>query len=236
METTPCDADLFALSAVAVELDCPEPLLRRRIVRLLEAESLRAHQASPPPRRSSVRVTLCGPLARGADPGFTSSAGAGLSRIVAITPEVDRGGAARALAAGIGGIVLCAQLEESLVPTVMAVAAGQVVLPRAASPNLGTSPLSYREKQLLGLVIIGFTNAEIAQRLQLSQSTVKSHLSSAFRKLGVRSRAQATTLILDPRTGLGTGILRITGEERPRVRERERSPVTESASTSLAER
>ena len=51
---------------------------------------------------------------------------------------------------------------------------------------------------------------EIAQKLHLSQNTVKTHLSSSFAKLGVRSRSEAAALILDPEAGLGTGILTIT--------------------------
>jgi DNA-binding NarL/FixJ family response regulator len=44
---------------------------------------------------------------------------------------------------------------------------------------------------------VGLTNAQIADRLGLSESTVKSHLSSAFTKLGVASRAEAAALIRD---------------------------------------
>jgi hypothetical protein len=66
-----------------------------------------------------------------------------------------------------------------------------------------------REKQILGMVVMGFTNADIAAELYLAESTVKSHLSSAYPKLGVRSRRQATALILDPTQGLGPGIFAI---------------------------
>ncbi len=55
---------------------------------------------------------------------------------------------------------------------------------------------------------MGMTNAAIAGQLYLAESTVKSHLSSAFAKLGVASRSEAATVILDPRSA-GLGILTI---------------------------
>jgi Bacterial regulatory proteins, luxR family len=47
----------------------------------------------------------------------------------------------------------------------------------------------------------------------VSESNVKNHLSSAFQKLGVKSRGAAAELILDRESGLGPGILRISPEE-----------------------
>jgi DNA-binding NarL/FixJ family response regulator len=72
--------------------------------------------------------------------------------------------------------------------------------------------LSSREKQVLGLVVMGYMNSQIAAQLFLAESTVKSHLSSAFDKLGVRSRHEAVARILDPQGGLGVGILTVGGE------------------------
>jgi DNA-binding NarL/FixJ family response regulator len=64
-------------------------------------------------------------------------------------------------------------------------------------------PLSHREKQALNLLLLGLTNAEIARRLYLAESTVKCHLTSIFSKLGVRSRNEAIAHALDRQRGLG---------------------------------
>gem|GEM_PF-6309425 len=53
----------------------------------------------------------------------------------------------------------------------------------------------------------GLTNREIAARLYLAESTVKTHLSSAFRKIDARSRAEAVERIQDPESELAAGII-----------------------------
>jgi DNA-binding NarL/FixJ family response regulator len=59
-------------------------------------------------------------------------------------------------------------------------------------PNAGLSePLSEREKEILGYVAQGFTNREIAQRLNLAEGTVKNYVTAVLQKLGVRDRTQA---------------------------------------------
>ncbi len=60
---------------------------------------------------------------------------------------------------------------------------------------------------------MGFTNSEIGARLFLAESTVKSHLSSIFVKLGVSSRNEAAAVVLDPHGSVGTGILNMTGSD-----------------------
>jgi DNA-binding NarL/FixJ family response regulator len=54
------------------------------------------------------------------------------------------------------------------------------------------TPLSEREREVLGLIATGATNKEIAARLFLSPHTVKEHASALYRKLGVKNRAEAT--------------------------------------------
>jgi DNA-binding NarL/FixJ family response regulator len=116
---------------------------------------------------------------------------------------------------GADGLVALHDLATALLPTLDAVGAGQIAFPREVRSHVWRPLLSTREKQVLGMVVLGFTNGEIARKLVVAESTVKSHLSASFRKLGVRSRTEASELILDPERGLGTGILAISEANEP---------------------
>jgi DNA-binding NarL/FixJ family response regulator len=109
-------------------------------------------------------------------------------------------------------VVLADNLDQGLVPCLQAVQNGQICVPREQWRQIEPPVLSAREKQILGLVVMGYMNGQIAEQLFVAESTVKSHLSSAFGKLGVRSRNEAVNLILDPERGLGMGILALGGE------------------------
>ena len=98
----------------------------------------------------------------------------------------------------------------TLASAVRAACCGQLALPRSYRERFGRPTLTRREKQVLGLVVMGLSNAQIAGRLHLSQSTVKCHLTSSFAKLGARSRNEASALILDPVRGFGLGVLALT--------------------------
>ena len=113
------------------------------------------------------------------------------------------------LAAGADGLLFEQDLESALPSVVRAVAAGQVCVPADCRHVIQPPALSHRESQILGLSIAGLTNSQIASRLCISQNTVKSHLSAAFRRLGVHSRREAAALVFGPdevlrRTVLGT--------------------------------
>jgi DNA-binding NarL/FixJ family response regulator len=135
--------------------------------------------------------------------------------IVVVLAEADGRWARKLIEDGVAGIVVEGEVAETLEPTLRAVSSGQIVYPRHLRTAAERPNLSYREKQVLGMVVLGFTNREIGAKLWLAESTVKSHLSSAFRKLGVRSRSEAASIILDPNEGLGTGILAISGSGGP---------------------
>jgi DNA-binding NarL/FixJ family response regulator len=128
--------------------------------------------------------------------------------LVVVAPE--RPSAAqvrRAMRARLDGVVLEADIERALGPTVRAALTGHVVVPRPAGPQPFGGELSHREKEVLAMVVLGFANGQIAGRLFLAESTVKSHLTSAFTKLGVRSRSEAAALILDPHEPVGRAVM-----------------------------
>lgn len=118
----------------------------------------------------------------------------------------------RALRSGADGIVFDDELRRALAPTAQALLAGQLAMPRALRRHVAPRALSHREKQILLLVVQGFTNGQIAHRLCVAESTVKTHLSSAFSKLDVGSRAEAAALVLDPEEGYGLGVLTPPGQ------------------------
>lgn len=117
--------------------------------------------------------------------------------IVAVSPTATGTGVRRALDAGADAIVFEPKLEETLGVTVSAVWSGQSVVPRKLRASVERPAFSHRERQVLSFVSQGLTNAQIADRLFLSESTIKSHLSSAFAKFGVRSRREAAALFLE---------------------------------------
>lgn len=131
------------------------------------------------------------------------------SRIVVVAPDAQGSLVRDTVAAGADGVVLDSELERSLGPTIDCVLAGQVVVPRGSRRALNRPVLSARERQVAGMVVLGCSNGEIAAKLHIAETTVKSHVSSIFRKLGVRSRSEASARILDLSDGLGVGFLAI---------------------------
>jgi DNA-binding NarL/FixJ family response regulator len=102
----------------------------------------------------------------------------------------------KVLAAGARGILLDDDVPTALGPTIAAVSAGQLVVPPTLRRQLAPQALSHREKEVLRLMADGYTNRQIADALYVAESTVKTHLSSAFRRLGVHSRREAAALVL----------------------------------------
>jgi DNA-binding NarL/FixJ family response regulator len=101
------------------------------------------------------------------------------------------------------GVVSPDAPPEELSAAIVAVIQGLVVLPRALTGRLlrgqevvgePSEPLTAREREVLGLLGQGLSNKMIARDLQISEHTVKFHVSSIYAKLGAASRTEAVGL------------------------------------------
>jgi DNA-binding NarL/FixJ family response regulator len=123
------------------------------------------------------------------------------TRVVLVLRD-DRTTAVRdAMRAGADGVVRETDLAMSLTAVARSVSLGYAVVPLDDRSVLTRQQLSVREREILGLAADGLTNAEISLKLHLAESTVKSHLSSVFSKLGVRSRAELPAVLREGREG-----------------------------------
>ena len=115
-------------------------------------------------------------------------------RILILTTFGRPGYLKRAMASGAVGFLLKDSPASQLAHAIRrAMAGGRVVDPTLAIAALseGDSPLSGREREVLGASSDGATIAELAGRLFLSEGTVRNHLSAAIQKLGARNRLEA---------------------------------------------
>jgi DNA-binding NarL/FixJ family response regulator len=108
-----------------------------------------------------------------------------------------------ALEAGATGYLLKDVAREQLFAALRALARGEPVLAATVAAKLIAKVrgpvedrLSKREVEVLELVAVGASNGDIAERLHISQATVKSHLINIFGKLGVSDRTAAVTVAL----------------------------------------
>lgn len=118
-------------------------------------------------------------------------------RVLALTSFSDRDRVRRAVAAGASGYQLKDAEPADLRAAVRAVAAGHAPLdPRVAGVLLpdvaeAAGALSAREEEVLRLVAQGLANKQVASALGISERTVKGHLGSIFRAIGVADRTSA---------------------------------------------
>jgi len=151
----------------------------------------------------------------------TDGAEAAGPTVVALIPNWRQGLVASLLRSGVSAVLPNTATGEEIIAAVEAALAGLVVLPRDAleifeetpaaqdaipeSTALDREPLTEtltpRERQVLGMMAEGLGNKEIAWRLQISEHTVKFHVSSILAKLNASSRTEAVA------QGLRTGLI-----------------------------
>jgi two-component system, NarL family, nitrate/nitrite response regulator NarL len=134
------------------------------------------------------------------------------TRVIVLTASDDKNEFVQAMKLGTSGIVLKQTATELLIKSIRKVHAGEIWLDShttaavirrfveaeetpipqmAAAPrDRERSPLSQREREIVALVAQGFKNKEMAEKMFISEQTVKNHLHNIFDKLGVSDRLE----------------------------------------------
>ena len=135
------------------------------------------------------------------------------TRIVVLTMQSEPAFAREAMQAGVLGYILKEAADSELVKAVRLAADGRTYLQPEVGARLAAQPagpaddLSGREVEILRLIALGHTNAEIANQLVISVRTVESHRSHIQQKLRLTKRSELV------RYALEHGMLELDGEE-----------------------
>jgi DNA-binding NarL/FixJ family response regulator len=125
------------------------------------------------------------------------------TRVVVLTAFADEGRLEAVMRLGARGVVLKEMASRVLVECVRAVHAGGTWGPRITGTPLAVPArdeaqplqgLTTREVEVAGLVALGLRNRDIAERLAISEGTVKIHLHNIYEKLGIEGRSQLVRL------------------------------------------
>jgi DNA-binding NarL/FixJ family response regulator len=106
----------------------------------------------------------------------------------------------RAVQGGAAGFLLKSTLRKDLLDTVRGVHMGQRRIPpeiaMELAQHMGQGPLSSREMEVLNYAASGNSNRRIAERLSISEETVKAHMKNVLAKLAANDRTHAVTIAL----------------------------------------
>lgn len=185
-----------------VWIDCPFPVVAAGLKGALEGRT-RVHIGSAPPAEGVPTSAIL-------DVGGVAGLSGALDRIREVNPEisilvfsmhVDLPLARAALRLGARGFVHAGMELDQIARATEVAAKGEVVAPRKllefliANEPTELDALTSRQRDILNMVAEGMSNIQIAQRLYLSESTVKQHLRAAYKLLGVSNRSDAAKLV-----------------------------------------
>jgi DNA-binding NarL/FixJ family response regulator len=185
-----------------VWVDCPRSVVSAGLVRALEKRAT-VHQGLKPPGDVPSCIILCANSHEGLSERleFYRELSPDASPVVVFSPQLDLPLARDALQAGASGFVHAEMMPDQLVRALAVAAKGELVAPRELLGYVLTkdqsgdiAALSVRQREILGYVVEGLSNAEIGRRLYLSESTIKQHLRAAYKLLGVSNRTEAANL------------------------------------------
>lgn len=133
--------------------------------------------------------------------------GSGNSRIIVLAGHSGDAEISKALKLGAAGFICYDTSADELTAALRSVAAGRHFITDRVAQRLGESigkeQLTRTETNILGMLVGGMSNKEIAFALDISENTVKSHLKNIFNKLGVSDRVTAVT------TAIRRGLVRV---------------------------
>jgi DNA-binding NarL/FixJ family response regulator len=185
-----------------VWVDCPRSVVSAGLVRALEKRAT-VHQGLKPPRDVPSCIILCANSREGVSERveYYQELSQGAPPVVVFSPQLDLPLARDALQAGASGFVHAEMMPDQLVRALAVATKGELVAPRELLRYVLTNDqssdlaaLSARQREILGYVVEGLSNAEIGRRLYLSESTIKQHLRAAYKLLGVSNRTEAANL------------------------------------------
>ena len=129
--------------------------------------------------------------------------------VIVLTASELPADALTAIRMGARGVVFKRFAVETLMEAIRTVAEGNVWMPPSLQTRMAArlhsstlNLLSPREEEVVRYVAIGLRNAEVAQKLSVTEQTIKTHLNSIFKKLGLRDRVELTLYAV--RAGLST--------------------------------
>jgi DNA-binding NarL/FixJ family response regulator len=185
-----------------VWVDCPRSVVSAGLVRALEKRAT-VHQGLKPPGDVPSCIILCANSREGLSERVTfyRELNPDAPPIVVFSPQLDLPLARDALQSGASGFVHAEMFPDQLLRALAVATKGELVAPRELLRYVLTNDqssdlaaLSARQREILGYVVEGLSNAEIARRLYLSESTIKQHLRAAYKLLGVSNRTEAANL------------------------------------------
>jgi DNA-binding NarL/FixJ family response regulator len=201
------ESELKPLGTIRIE--CPYPVLSFALKEILKGEAHDLYEGRKPHGAQDPACVILCPNGKDIAPEvrrlrtFMPADTAIMVFSVEMNPRV----AQSALRAGASGLIHAGMRPEQIVRALRLACAGKIVVSGSTVsrglveslvaeknlPDLGT--LTPRQREILELVCEGLSNAQIAERLFLTESTIKQHLYAAYKLLNVRNRIQAAKIL-----------------------------------------
>lgn len=186
-----------------VWIQCPYPVLARGLIAAVASEAEVHHGDEPPESGAPACVLVCSDNEEDTERMVREARSqAPDAPVIVFGLTSDLPLVRASLRAGARGFVHSGMEPSQIVRALSVATKGEVVIPRdllkdlvADEAPVDLGGLTPRQREILGLVVEGMTNAQIGRELYLSESTIKQHLRAAFKGLRVRNRTEAARLL-----------------------------------------